>query len=156
MPRRPPSISNPRLSVNSLRGLLAGRESFSRSGATNGILTSSGLHVRQQKGIGAPAVMGNIFAVLVWTDGPPAGGTDGDVGNQCNRTYKVRTIDATAHDTGGVLLAEDIEPLKVRPTTGKLLVPGAAGTGVVGLGYYDSGDAFVLYDANESLDTSPC
>lgn len=154
MPRRFPTRANPRLSVGRLQGLLAGRESFARSAGTDAIMTSSGLHVRTSQG--TPAVLGNIFAVLVWTDGPPAGGTDGDAGNQCNRTYKVRTIDATAHDTGGVLLAEDIEPLKVRPTSGMMLVPGAAGIGIVGLGYYNDVNVFVLYDASESLVTDAC
>ena len=151
MRRRPPSRANPRLSVNGLRGMLATREALARSGATDGILTSSGLHVRQPRV--APRVLGNIFAVLVWQDG---GATDGTAAAQCDRTYDVRTIDATAHDTGGIELGTGMTPLKVRPTTGKMLVAAAAGAGVVGLGYYDDANAFALYDANESLDTDAC
>ncbi len=153
MSRRPPSRANPRLSVGGLRGMIATREALARSGATDGVLTSSGLHVRGGRTTPTPPVMGNIFAVLVWQDG---GATDGTAAAQCDRTYKVRTIDATAHDTGGVLLDTGMTPNRVRPTTGKLLVPGAAGAGVIGLGFYDSAGDFVLYDANESLDTSAC
>jgi len=97
--------------------------------------------------------VGVHFAVRVWQDG---GTTDGDLTHQCNRTYTVRTLDATAIDTGGVLLGEDKEPVQKRPTLGTLVVPAVDGTGVVGVGYYDENGAFQLWSANEALGSGAC
>ena len=93
-----------------------------------------------------------LFAVKVWRDG---GTTDGDKTNDCDRTYTARTIDATAVDTGGVLLGEDMTPLKRRPAAGKLSCAPVDGGGVVGLGYYYGG-TFYLFDANETLAPQAC
>ncbi len=94
-----------------------------------------------------------LFMVKVWQDG---GTTDGDEDNQCDRTYTVRTADATAIDTGGELLGEDISPAKLRPTVGPLQIAPVDGTGVFGTGYRDTEGAFVLWDANEALGSSKC
>jgi hypothetical protein len=96
--------------------------------------------------------LSGFFPVRVWQDG---GTTDGDVSTKCNRTYTVRTMNATAIDTGGVLLGEDKTPDRVRPTVGLMLVPSATGGGVVGVGYY-VGSSFYLYDANETAEQEDC
>lgn len=98
----------------------------------------------------APFIM---FAVRVWQDG---GTTDGDLTNKCDRTYTVRTADATAPDTGGKLLGEDMTPLKVRPSLGLMLVPPVDGDGVLGQGYFDGSGTFFLYDANETAEQEEC
>ena len=99
---------------------------------------------------------GQMLACLVWQDG---GTTDGDLTHECDRTYTARTLDATAIDTGGVLLGEDLPPLKRRWVTnhyGKYDCPPATGTGVVGTGYFTAAGAFVLFDANEVEHTGAC
>ena len=93
-----------------------------------------------------------LFAVKVWQDG---GSTDGTSGAQCDRTYEVRTLEATSITTG-TQLGTDLTPKKKRPTTGPLNTPPTDGVGYVGLGYYDENGAFALYDANESLNTDLC
>lgn len=99
----------------------------------------------------APAA--GLVPVKVWRDG---GTTDGSKTLQCNRTYKVRTLEAQGpNDDAGQLLGTNLTPQKRRPPLGKLSTPSNAGTGVVGLGYYDGPD-FVLYDANETLDVEAC
>lgn len=95
----------------------------------------------------------SMFAVRVWRDG---GSTDGDKVTQCNRTYTVRTHDATGPSTGGVSLGAAMTPEKRRPATGKLSTPSNTGGGVVGQGYYNPSGAFVLYDANETLASQGC
>lgn len=87
-----------------------------------------------------------LFAVKVWRDG---GATDGDLTNQCDRTYKARTIDATAHDADGILLGIELTPAKHRANPGKYTTPPEDGAGTIGLGYYDTTNTFVLWDANE-------
>lgn len=88
-----------------------------------------------------------LFAVLVWRDG---GTTDGDESNQCDRTYTAKTLD------GQVTLGTALTPKRVRPTTGTLVTPPPTGDGVVGLGYFEADGDFVLFDANEALDTDAC
>jgi len=103
-----------------------------------------------------PTEKAPLFAVKVWQDG---GSTDGDATNECDRTYTVRTIEATAPDTGGRLLGTGLAPQKRRWVTnhyGAYNCPASTGTGVVGLGYYDAADTFRLFDANETPDTSAC
>jgi len=96
-----------------------------------------------------------MFPVKVWRDGP--GSPDvGSETTQCNITYTVRTIGATAIDTGGALLGEDMTPLRVRPTVGYMVCPAATGGGVYGMGFYDAVGAFKLYDANETADAEAC
>lgn len=100
----------------------------------------------------------NIFVVRVWQDG---GTTDGDEDTQCDRTYAVTTLEASLPDgTDGVLLGEDMTPVKRRPASGKLSVPPDDGDGVIGLGFWLSGGApgtiFQLYDANETLAVQEC
>ena len=101
-----------------------------------------------------PARTENLFAVRCWQDG---GTTDGDGTTQCDRTYTVRTLEATAIDTGGELLGEDMTP-KTRQATsyvGKMHCPPATGSGWVGLGYWQAGD-FMLFDSGEREYTGPC
>lgn len=95
----------------------------------------------------------HTFAVRVWRDG---GSTDGDQSNPCDRTYNVRTLEATGPSTGGRELGTGMTPDKVRPSIGKLVTPSTTGAGVVGLGYLDEDGAFALYDANETFDTGAC
>jgi hypothetical protein len=95
----------------------------------------------------------HTFAVRVWRDG---GTTDGDQSTQCDRTYNVRTLEATGPSTGGRELGTGMTPDKVRHTIGKMLVASTTGGGVVGLGYLDADGDFGLYDANETLDTGAC
>ena len=98
----------------------------------------------------APAA--GLVPVKVWRDG---GTTDGSKTQQCNRTYRVRTIDATGPSTGGALLGTNLAPKKRRPVRGKLSVPSNLGAGETGTGYFNGPD-FVLYDANETLDVEAC
>ena len=96
------------------------------------------------------ADVGNVFACLVWQDG---GDSDGDLTHECNRTYTARTLDATAIDTGGTLLGEDLIPDKRRWVTNyyaAMNCPPATGAGVKATGYYDHTGAFCLCDANET------
>jgi hypothetical protein len=94
-----------------------------------------------------------LIPVKVWRDG---GTTDGDKTEPCDRTYKVRTLDADgSDDSSSRLLGENLTPQKRRPAQGKLDTPPSGGSGVVGLGYYDS-STFILYDANETLDVEAC
>jgi hypothetical protein len=102
---------------------------------------------------GGPAV-GTMFAVMCWKDG---GTTDGDATNQCNRTYTVRTQNASGISTGGTLLGTGMTPKLIRPTLGTMLGPAtvdpsATGPGVVGQGYYDATGTFQLFSANEVAD----
>ena len=62
------------------------------------------------------------FAVRVWRDG---GTTDGDSTQQCDRTYTVRTYEATT-PTGGGALGEDMLPEWARPVTGPLVTGGGS------------------------------
>lgn len=104
--------------------------------------------------LGAPVQSSSMFAVLVWRDG---GTTDGSKTTQCNRTYKVRTRDATGPDTGGELLGTGMTPEKTRPYPyGPLVVPSSTGSGVAGFGYHDSNNDFQLFEANETLNTAAC
>ena len=100
-----------------------------------------------------PYGLSGMFAVKVWQDG---GTTGGDATNQCDRTYKVRTVHATGPDTGGVVLGTGMTPGKTRPTTGPLICPADTGEGVIGFGYYDTSGTFQLFEANETLDTDVC
>lgn len=102
-----------------------------------------------------PAVSpaGRLFAVKVWKDG---GTTDGDSSNQCDATYTVRTLAATANDTGGEELGTAMTPEKRRPSYGGLDVPSETGSGEIGQGYFDADGTFHLYDANETLDPTNC
>jgi len=95
----------------------------------------------------------STFVVLVWRDG---GTTDGDQSTQCDRTYNVRTLEATGPATGGLGLGTGMTPKRVRHTIGKILVAATTGSGVEGTGYYDASGDFQLYDANETLDTGAC
>lgn len=102
------------------------------------------------------APRGTIFAVLVWQDG---GTTDGTSIAECDRTYTVRTINATAIDTGGELLGEDMVPYRRRWVTdhyGPYNCPPATGAGVVGSGFRDYSGTFWLFDANETEKTTVC
>ena len=98
-------------------------------------------------------ILGTTFAVRVWRDG---GTTDGSQTTQCDRTYTVRTLDATAVDTGGVLLGEDMTPVFRPSDVGLYITPAVDGEGVVGVGYYDEHGDFALYSAGEQLDAGPC
>jgi hypothetical protein len=98
------------------------------------------------------APVAGLMPVKVWRDG---GTTDGSKTLQCNRTYRVRTLDATGPSTGGTLLGTNLAPMKRRPVRGKLSVPSNLGAGEIGTGYF-SGPDFVLYDANETLDVEAC
>jgi len=102
--------------------------------------------------------VGGLFAVRVWRDGPAQGATDGSKTTQCNRTYTARSLAATAIDTGGVLLGEDLTPAcKIpRADVGQMSCPPATGGGWIGLGYFDSTGAFSLWSANETWTTGPC
>lgn len=96
-----------------------------------------------------------IFAVKVWRDG----GVEGSKTTACTLTYTVRTLEATAIDTGGVLLGEDMRPKNRDWGTasyhyGKWKGPPASGGGVVGQGYEDGAGTFVLYSASERRATS--
>ncbi len=132
-----------------------------RGGATLGATTlgappdvrdrAANLPVRQASGSGM--AMGSMFDVLVWRDG---GTTDGDSTTQCDRTYNVRTREATGPAAGGASLGTGMTPVLNRPTTGPLVIASTMGAGVVGFGYYDSTGSFVLYDANEALVTDAC
>lgn len=93
------------------------------------------------------------FAVKVWQDG---GTTDGDLTNKCNRTYEVRTMEATALGTGGTELGTDMTPVQNRPALGKLVCPATTGAGVVGAGYYDEDGDFQLWSANEAFGSGAC
>ena len=94
-----------------------------------------------------------MFAVRVWRDG---GTTDGDASTQCDRTYTVRTLDATAVDEGGVLLGEDMTPVFRPSDVGKYVTPSTSGDGEIGQGYYDEDGEFQLFMAHEQLDASEC
>lgn len=107
--------------------------------------------VRLGAPVSAPGVM---QACLVWQDG---GTTDGDLTHQCDRTYTVRTLDATAVDAGGKVLGTELSPLEKRRSIGKYVTPPADGAGVVGIGYFDGSGTFVLFSANEVVDpTADC
>ena len=93
------------------------------------------------------------FACLVWSE---AGGSVGDKTTKCSKTYTARTLEATSSSAGGEALGDTLSPLKERPSVGKLAVAATAGTGMVGLGYFDMGGAFALYDANETLAPEAC
>lgn len=95
--------------------------------------------------------VGVMFAVRLWRDG---GTSSGDTTTKCNRTYTVRTEDATAIDEGGTLLGTAMSPLRVRPTVGMMLCPSDTGAGTVGQGYYNASGTFILYDANETEENS--
>jgi len=97
-------------------------------------------HVNQETQRGAH------FAVLVWQDG---GTTDGTAATQCDRTYTVRTLDATSSTAGGVLLGEAMTPEIGRPATGAMVCPPADGAGVEGVAYWGADSVVHLYDANE-------
>lgn len=99
-----------------------------------------------------PSTTGAMIPCLVWRDG---GTTDGSSTAQCDRTYTARTLDATGPSTGGTELGTGLTPKKRRPNPGPMDVPSNTGSGEVGFGYY-SGGSFVLYDANETLDTTVC
>ena len=98
-----------------------------------------------------------MFAVKVWRDG--SGKTDGDQTHVVNRTYTARTMDATAIDTGGTLLGEDLVPQERAWWTaalhyGKYECPAADGGGVQGRGYFNASGTFVLESPNEQRCTS--
>ncbi len=94
-----------------------------------------------------------VIPVKVWRDG---GTTDGSKTLQCNRTYKVRALEAQGpNDNTGQLLGTNLAPLKRRPARGKLSVASNTGAGEIGTGYFYGND-FILYDANETLDVEAC
>ncbi len=103
------------------------------------------------------AARGGMFAVKCWKDGGADQGTDT---TQCDYTYKVRTIDATAHDAGGTVLGNAMSPecrTQASNWQGKLdFPPQGTGTGWIGLGYYDADDVFHLWDAGERPYTKAC
>ena len=98
-----------------------------------------------------------MFPVRTWKDG---GTTPGTKIAQCDYTYKVRTIEATAHDTGGILLGNTKSP-ECRDQAvnweGKLdFPPSATGAGWVGAGYFDIAGTFHLWDAGGRPYTKDC
>ena len=99
-----------------------------------------------------------IFPVRCWRDGPAESPTDGDATTQCNRTYTVRTLEATGIATGGTLLGTDKLPTTRQATAfkGTMDCPIATGGGWTGLGYYNQNDAFVLWDSGERPYTTAC
>ena len=100
-------------------------------------------------------VVGNMFAVRTWSDG----GAQGTAAAQATWTYTVRTVDATAIDTGGLLLGEDMTPLCRTQATnweGVLDYPPVDGGGWVGVGYYNATGTFCLWDAGERPYTAAC
>lgn len=94
-----------------------------------------------------------LFPVRVWRDG---GTTDGSATLKCNRTYKVRSLEATGPDTGGILYGSSMSPVKPRPALGQLSTPPTTGAGVVGLAYEDHNGFVILYDAGEIYATAVC
>ncbi len=80
-----------------------------------------------------------MFAVGLTEDG----GSAGNASTQCSFTYTVKTLDAAT------TLGTAMTPGKQRPTVGAML----SGGGLAGAGYYDTTSTFVLFDANEHLDT---
>ena len=89
-----------------------------------------------------------MIPVRCWQDG---GYTDGDADNQCDRTYTVRTLEATAIDAGGELLGEHMVPRTRQATAYKCQMdcPPAEGGGWIGIGYEDENGAFALFDSGE-------
>lgn len=85
--------------------------------------------------------VGRMFMVNLTQDG----GSAGDQSTQCSFTY-------TVTDIHGNQLATSATPNKQRPTIGKMV----SGDGLVGSGYFTASGAFVLQDANETLDTGAC
>lgn len=92
-----------------------------------------------------------LFPVKVWKDG----GADGSQTTKCTATYTVRTIEATAVDTGGIPLGTTLTPERERPAYGKQSVASASGSGTIGTGYF-SAATFHLYDANEIYNVTLC
>jgi hypothetical protein len=91
-------------------------------------------------GGGGGSSTSGFFPVQVTQDG----GSGGDDETQASWTYTVRDLDSNT-------LGSAMAPTKARPSAGALV----AGTGV-GIGYYAIDGSFVLYDANETLDTEAC
>ncbi len=81
----------------------------------------------------------SMFAVGLTEDG----GSAGNASTQCSFTYTVKTLDAAT------TLGTAMTPGKQRPTVGAML----SGGGLAGAGYYDTTSTFVLFCANEHLDT---
>jgi len=105
----------------------------------------SGFHSRP---LPPPPPPRGMIPVRCWQDG---GYIDGDVDNQCDRTYTVRSQEATAIDAGGELLGEHMVPRTRQATAYKCQMdcPPAEGGGWIGIGYEDENGAFALFDSGE-------
>ncbi len=101
------------------------------------------------------AAVGHMLAVKCWQDG---GTTDGDHETQCDRTYTVRTVNATGPAAGGTELGTDLLPKSRQATNflGAMHCPPADGAGWVGVGYRDTTGTFTLFDSGEREYTTPC
>ncbi|HUT58034.1 MAG TPA: hypothetical protein VNA25_09320, partial [Phycisphaerae bacterium] len=100
-----------------------------------------------------------MIPVRCWRDGPEASPTDGDEDDQCNRTYTVRTLAATAVDTGGVVLGTAMSPVsrtQASNSKGTYHCPPVDGTGWIGVGYLDHTGTFYLFDSGERPWTTAC